>query len=68
FFPPEGVSRVRPYAVWPIWAFEDSSLPSWARVRFTITESLLICSVSADSHDMYRLLNVADGRAESMAD
>jgi hypothetical protein len=65
-FPPEGVSPARPYAVWPIWKFEHPSLPSWARVRFTITESLLICSVSGDSHDMYRLLNVADGRAASL--
>lgn len=62
-FPPKGISTARPYAVWPIWKFEHPSLPSWARVRFAITENLLVCSVSADSHDMYRLLDVADGRA-----
>jgi hypothetical protein len=66
--PPEGVSAAPPYAVWPVWRFEHPSLPSWARVRFTITERLLICSVSADSRDIYRLMDVADGRAASMAD
>lgn len=65
-FPPEGVSEARPYAVWPIWKFEHPSLPSWARVRFAVTENLLVCSVSSDSHDIYRLLDVADGRAASL--
>ena len=64
-FPPEGVSAARSYAVWMVWRFEHSSLPSWAKVRFAVTENLLICSVSADSRDIYRLLDVADGRALS---
>jgi len=64
-FPPEGVSPARPYAVWPVWKMEHPSFPSWVRVRFAITEGLLICSVSSDSHDIYRLLDTADGRAAS---
>ncbi len=67
-FPPEGVSPARPYAAWLIWKFEHPSLPSWAKVRFAVTEGLLICSVSSDSHDIYRLLDTADGRATSLAD
>jgi len=65
-FPPEGVSPVRSYASWSVWKMEHSSIPSWARVRFAITEGLLICSVSSDSHDIYRLLDTADGRAVSL--
>jgi hypothetical protein len=65
-FPPKGVSPARSFAVWPVWKFEHPSLPSWARVRFSITESLLICTVSADSHDIYRVLDVADGRSVSL--
>ena len=64
-FPPDEVVSVRPYAVWSVWRFEHASLPAWAKVRFSITESLLICSISTDSHDIYRLLDAADGRAES---
>lgn len=64
---PEGVTPARSYAAWPVWKVEHPSLPSWARVRFTITEGLLICSVSSDSHDIYRLLDCADGRAASLA-
>lgn len=67
-FPPKGVRSARSYAVWPIWAVEDPALPSWAKVRFSITESLLIVSVSGDSHDIYRLLNVADGRDASLVE
>ncbi len=64
-FSPEGISLTRPYATWPVWSFEHPTVPAWAQVRFTITESLLICSISADSHDIYKLLDVADGRAAS---
>lgn len=67
-FPPEGVSPARPYATWPIWKVEHSSIPSWLQVRVSITEGLLVCSVSGDSHDIYRLLDTADGRAASLAD
>ena len=66
-FPPEGVSSVRPYAVWPIWKLEHPAIPSWARVRFALTDGLLICSITDDSHDIYKLLDTVDGRAVSMA-
>ena len=66
-FAPEGISPARSYAVWPVWKVEHPSLPSWMRVRFAITEGLLICSISSDSHDIYRLLDTADGRAPSRA-
>ena len=65
--PPEGVSPVRPYAVWPVWKLEHPSVPSWAHVRFSLTDGLLICSISDDSHDIYKLLDTLDGRAVSMA-
>ena len=65
-FPPEGVCSVKPHAVWGVWAFEHPSLPSWSKVRFSVTENLLICAVSADSRDIFRLLDVADGRVASM--
>lgn len=65
-FPPDGVSAARPYAVWRVWRFEHPGLPSWAKVRLAVTESLLVCSVSADSRDIYRLLDVADGRSVSL--
>jgi hypothetical protein len=66
-FPPEGIRPARSYAAWPVWRFEHPDLPSWAKVRFAVTENLLVCSISADSHDMYRLLDTADGRAASKA-
>lgn len=66
-FPPEGVSPARPYAVWPVWKVENPSIPSRLQVRISITEELLICAVSGDSHDIYKLLDTADGRAVSMA-
>ena len=66
-FAPEGISPARSYAVWPVWKVEHPSLPSWMRVRFAITEGLLICSISSDSHDIYRLLDTADGRTASRA-
>lgn len=64
-FPPAGITPARPYAVWPVWQFDDPSLPGWATVRFSITEELLVCAISTDSHDIYRLLNTADGRTAS---
>lgn len=67
-FPPEGVAVSRPYAAWPVWTFEHPSLPPWARVRFTLTDGLLICSISTDSHDIYKLIDALDGRAASLAD
>ena len=66
--PPEGVAPVRPYAAWSVWKLEHPSVPAWARVRFSITEGLLICSISGDSHDIYKLLDTADGRSISMAE
>ncbi len=67
FSPPEMFSA-RPYAAWPVWRVEHPALPPWAQVRFSVTESLLICSVSTDSRDIYRLLDAVDGRALSRAD
>lgn len=67
-FPPDGVSALRPYAVWPVWKMEHSSIPRWAKVRFSLTEGLLICSISDDSHDIYKLLDTLDGRMASLAD
>ncbi|MBC8206329.1 MAG: hypothetical protein ISR85_02355 [Kiritimatiellales bacterium] len=64
---PQGISPARPYAAWLVWKVEHPSLPSWMKVRFAITEGLLICSISSDSHDIYRLLDTADGRAASRA-
>lgn len=66
-FPPEGVSPARSYAAWPIWALEHPMLPAWVRVRFTLTDGLLICSISDDSHDIYHLLDTLDGRTASLA-
>jgi len=67
-FPPNGVESARSYAAWPVWTLELPSLPPWARVRFTVTDGLLICSISADSHDIYKLIDTLDGRVASMAD
>lgn len=67
-FPPEEVSSARAYAAWPIWKLEHSSIPGWARVRFSLTDGLLICSISDDSHDIYKFLDTLDGRAASLAD
>jgi hypothetical protein len=67
-FPPQGVEVEKSYAVWPVWSFEHSSIPSWAHVRFSVTESLLICSISSDRRDIYKLLDVVDGRAASFGD
>ena len=66
-FPPEGVTPSRAYAVWPVWKLEHPALPAWARVRFALTDGLLICSISDDSHDIYKLLDTLDGRAASLA-
>ncbi len=66
-FPPEGVNPSRSYAVWPVWTLEHPSVPTWAHVRFTLTDGLLICSISEDSHDIYKLLDIFDGRAASLA-
>ena len=65
---PEGVEPVRSYAAWPVWKFEHPSLPSWARVRFCVTDGLLICSISRDSRDIFRLIDIVDGRAASRED
>ena len=66
--PPEGVAPVRPYAAWAIWKLEHPALPAWAHVRFCLTDGLLICSVSPDSRDIYKLIDTLDGRAASLAD
>jgi hypothetical protein len=65
---PESVSPVRPYAAWKVWKLEHPDLPSWARVRFVVTDGLLICSVSPDSRDIYRLIDTVDRRSVSMVD
>lgn len=64
-FSPEGIKPARSYGLWPVWQYSDPSLPPWMRVRFTITEGLLICSISDDSHDIYYLLDTFDGRRPS---
>jgi hypothetical protein len=64
-FPPEGVEPLRSYGAWPVWQYSDPSLPVWMRVRFSIAEGLLICSISDDSHDIDYLLDTLDGRRPS---
>jgi hypothetical protein len=64
-FPPEGIKPARSYGAWPVWQYSDPSLPVWMRVRFSLTEGLLICSISDDSHDIYYLLDTLDGRRPS---
>lgn len=63
--PPEGIKPARSYGAWPVWQYSDSSLPPWMKVRFSLTERLLICSISDDSHDIYYLLDTFDGRRPS---
>lgn len=63
--PPEGISPARSYGSWPVWQYSDTSLPPWMRVRFSITDGLLVCSISDDSHDIYYLLDTFDGRRPS---
>lgn len=65
FFPPSGVKATRPYGGWPVWQYTDPALPVWSRVRFSVAEGLLICSISDDSHDIYYLLDTLDGRRPS---
>ncbi|MFA7368235.1 MAG: hypothetical protein WC334_01195 [Kiritimatiellales bacterium] len=64
-FPPEGIKPTRSYGAWPVWQYSDPSLPAWMRVRLALTEGLLICSISDDSHDIYYLLDTLDGRRPS---
>jgi hypothetical protein len=64
-FPPEGIKPSRSYGAWPVWEYNDPVLPVWMRIRFSITEGLLICSISDDSHDIYYLLDTLDGRRPS---
>jgi hypothetical protein len=65
FSPPEGVKPIPSYGAWPVWQYSDPALPPWVRVRFSIAEGLLICSISDDSHDIYYLLDTLDGRRPS---
>ena len=62
---PEGIKPSRSYGSWPVWEYNDPELPVWMRIRFSITEGLLICSISDDSHDIYYLLDTLDGRRPS---
>ncbi len=64
-FPPAGIKPSRSYGAWPVWQYSNPSLPAWMSVRFSITEGLLICSISDDSHDIYYLLDTLDGRRPS---
>jgi hypothetical protein len=66
--PPAGLRPVRSRGAWPVWQYSNPSLPLWMRVRFAITEGLLICSISDDSHDIYYLLDTLDGRRPSLAE
>jgi hypothetical protein len=63
--PPEGVVPQRSYGGWPVWKLDNPALPPEVRIRFSIADGLLICSVSDDSHDIYRLLDTLDGRRPS---
>ncbi|MEI8206432.1 MAG: hypothetical protein WCG03_06100 [Kiritimatiellales bacterium] len=63
--PPEGIKPSRSYGAWPVWEYNDPALPVWMRIRFSISEGLLICSISDDSHDIYYLLDTLDGRRPS---
>jgi hypothetical protein len=65
FFPPENIQPLHSYGSWPVWQYNDPSFPVWMRVRFSITEGLLICSISDDSHDINCLLDTLDGRRPS---
>jgi len=65
FSPPAGVKPIRSYGAWPVWEYRDPQLPVWMRVRFSIAEGLLICSLSDDSHDIEYLLDTLDGRRPS---
>jgi hypothetical protein len=65
FFPSAGIKPLRSYGAWPVWQYSDASLPAWARIRFSIAEGLLICSISEDSHDLEYLLDTLDGRRPS---
>jgi hypothetical protein len=64
-FPPDGVTPARSYGAWPVWQYSDPALPPWMRIRFSISEGLLICSISDDSHDIFYLLDTLDGRRPS---
>lgn len=66
FAPPAGVKAIRSYGAWPVWEYHDPAFPEWMRVRFSIVEGLLICSISDDSHDLYYLLDTLDGRRPSI--
>lgn len=61
--PPANVSLQRSYAGHPVWRLDDPAFPAWVRIRFSIAKGVLICSVSQDSHDIYYLLDTADGRS-----
>jgi hypothetical protein len=65
FAPPKGVKQLHSYGAWPVWEYSDSSLPAWMRIRFSVSEGLLICSISDDSHDINYLLDTLDGRRPS---
>jgi hypothetical protein len=65
FTPPDGVTVARSCGGWPVWQYDDPSLPSWMRVRFSVAEGLLIFSISDDSRDIYYLLDTLDGRRPS---
>jgi hypothetical protein len=67
-FRPEFIQPVRSYGCWTVWKYSTPSVPSWAHVRFALTDGLLICSISDDPHDIYYLLDTLDGRRPSLAD
>lgn len=67
-FPPKGIKPVRSNGSWPVWQYSIPALPAWMCVRFSLTEGLLICSISDDSHDIYYLLDTLDGRRPSLAE
>ncbi|MFA5687725.1 MAG: hypothetical protein WC959_01020 [Kiritimatiellales bacterium] len=66
FFLPDGIRSVHSYGAWPVWEIEiPANEPPGRRIRFSITEGLLICAISDNSHDIYYLLDTLDGRRPS---
>lgn len=65
-FAPDGVSPAQPSFAWPVWKVEHPDFPEWMRVRFAVADGLLIGSISDNSHDIYYLLDVLDGRRPSI--
>ena len=67
--PPSNVRQLRSYGAWPVWEITPpSTAPARTRIRFSITEGLLICAISDNSHDIYYLLDTLDRRRLSKSE